>query len=257
MDENHQASEPQVLHGGNSNEVFLQNNTVIRKTGIWSPFIHQLLQYLTANGFDKSPIFIESNDTEERVSYIDGEIGHYPLKSYMMTDDMLIEAAKLLRQFHDITQNFIVPYGAKFFSPSLKQHPEEVICHNDFAPYNLVFREEHIAGIIDFDTAAPATRIWDIAYAVYRFAPLATDDHCRDMGWQTIPNRAQRLRLFCQSYQLDNSTDLIDTVIKRLSTLIQFIQESNNNLEHIPLYERDISYIENNKANFETALIGF
>jgi aminoglycoside phosphotransferase (APT) family kinase protein len=50
--------------------------------------------------------------------------------------------------------------------------PHEVICHNDFAPYNCVFREGRFVGAIDFDLCAPGPRLWDIAYTAYRFVPL-------------------------------------------------------------------------------------
>ncbi|GAB5490222.1 MAG: aminoglycoside phosphotransferase family protein [Phototrophicaceae bacterium] len=244
----------EALQGGNSNDVFLNGDTVIRNTGVWSPFVHQFLQYLTQQGFDKSPIFIEANAEKERLSYIKGEIGHYPLKPYMMTDKTLVESANLLREFHDISQNFTMPPNSQFFAPSLEKHPYEVICHNDFAPYNLVFRDEHIAGIIDFDTSAPATRIWDVAYAVYRFAPLVTDEHCYDMGWEIPPNRVERLKLFCDSYGLDDRTRLIDTVIERLQTLIQYIEENSTTLEHLSVYNADIVYIQDNKILWDSAL---
>src|SRR5688572_14486361 len=162
----------ELLTGGNSNQVIKQGNTVVRQTGAWSQFVHALLKHLQTNGFEQAPILIEATENSERLSFIEGEVGNYPLKPDMLSDEILIEAAKLLRRYHDITQDFVVPSDAQFFLPVDLTEKWEVICHNDFAPYNLVFREGHIVGIIDFDTAAPGKRIWDIAYAVYRFAPL-------------------------------------------------------------------------------------
>jgi thiamine kinase-like enzyme len=44
-----------------------------------------------------------------------------------------------------------------------------VICHNDFAPYNLVFTDWRPHAIIDFDTAGPRPRAWN---RVLRGLPL-------------------------------------------------------------------------------------
>ena len=48
-----------------------------------------------------------------------------------------------------------------------------MICHNDFAPYNLAFRDGLPVGAIDFEAASPGPRAWDLAYLAYRLVPLA------------------------------------------------------------------------------------
>jgi hypothetical protein len=244
----------ELLTGGNSNQVMKQGNTVVRQTGVWSPFVHALLQHLQAHGFEQAPVLLEATENSERLSFIEGEVGNYPLKPYMLSNEMLVEAAKLLRRYHDVTQNFVVPPDAQFFLPVDLTAGWEVICHNDFAPYNLVFSEGHIVGIIDFDTAAPGKRIWDIAYAVYRFAPLAADAHCLACGWQTPPDRISRLKLFCDAYSLQDRSELITTVSKRLNALVQYMQTNSANLDHIPVYLADLQYISDNQDVLQQAL---
>lgn len=239
------------LTGGNSNQVYREGDTVVRQCGIWSPFVHALLNFLVDAGFEASPRLIESDGKTERLTYIVGSVGNDPLQPEMLTDAVLVEAAQLLRRFHDVTQAFVIPSDARFMLAVPDDVPREVICHNDFAPYNCVYHGGHIVGIIDFDTVALGSRLWDIAYAVYRFVPLMTDAHCRDMGWHIPPNRISRLQQFCDAYGLDNRQQLIDTVCRRITALMTYMQETQSNLDHLPFYETDLAYIRANQAQFE------
>jgi len=47
-----------------------------------------------------------------------------------------------------------------------------VICHGDIGPYNTIHVANKAVALIDFERAAPGPRIWDLAFAVYRFAGL-------------------------------------------------------------------------------------
>jgi len=247
--------ESENLTGGNSNQVRREQDTVVRQCGRWSPFVHELLQYLTAKGFSESPEFIETDGTTERLTYLEGVVGNDPLQPEMLTDAVLVEAAQLLRRFHDITRDFGVPADATFFFDVDMDAPHEVICHNDFAPYNCVYQDGHIVGIIDFDTATPGTRVWDVAYAVYRFVPLMTDAHCVEMGWEAPPDRAERLRKFCDAYDLIERDRLIDMVIRRVETLLQYMRDTSSNLDHIPFYLEDIAYIRAHQQAFDHAIL--
>lgn len=244
----------EILNGGNSNQVIKEGKSVIRNKGVWSHFVHQLLQYLQEKGFKEAPIFLGQSDNQERLSFIEGEVGNDPLQPYMLSDDIVIQAGKLLRKLHNITQDFEIPPNSQFFLPVNHDEAHEVICHNDFAPYNCVFKDDKIVGIIDFDTAAPGKRLWDIAYAVYRFVPLVTDKHCQQLGWQTVPDRVNRLGLFCDAYGLTDRTHLIETVIKRIEALVEFMRDTTSNLDHIPIYLDDLQYIRENYHQFDKVI---
>ena len=84
----------------------------------------------------------------------------------------MVSAAKLLRTYHDATESFITPETFKLSWMLPVKEPAEVIVHGDFAPYNVALKGNRAVGIIDFDTAHPAPRLWDIAYAVYRWLGL-------------------------------------------------------------------------------------
>jgi hypothetical protein len=213
------------LHGGNISQVVRVGTTVRRQRGSWSAAVHGLLRHLEDEGFDGAPRFLGIDDQgREMLTYLPGEVGNYPLRPFMWSDTTIIQAGRLLRRLHDATSVY-APTDARWQMeyPDPSQH--QVICHNDVAPYNTVFVNGQPSAFIDFDTAGPGPRIWDIAYAAYTFVPLAGFAPLSD--GTTVPyeatthaiDRARRLRLLCEAYGLADAGDLIDTVEHRLQTM--------------------------------------
>jgi aminoglycoside phosphotransferase (APT) family kinase protein len=52
----------------------------------------------------------------------------------------------------------------------------ELVSHRDYATGNVVFRDGLPAAVIDFDLAKPTTRLYDIANALWYWAPLKWGD---------------------------------------------------------------------------------
>jgi hypothetical protein len=67
-----------------------------------------------------------------------------------------VSVAQTPRAFHDASLGFTPPPNARWRWPS--REPAEVVCHNDFAPYNLLFERGRVAGVIDLDLAPPRGR---------------------------------------------------------------------------------------------------
>jgi aminoglycoside phosphotransferase (APT) family kinase protein len=92
----------------------------------------------------------------------------------------------------------------------------DVVCHNDLFPPNVIFRDGSPVGLIDWDLAAPAPRLYDVASAANHWAPLADDDLARRWGLP-VDRRGERLRLLCDGYGLERGArlDLLDVVEHR------------------------------------------
>ena len=159
------SEEETPLAGGNVNPSVVRiGDTVRRSLTAASATIHQLLLHLEAKGFDGSPRFLGIDEkNREVISYLAGATG---TPAYIWQhDEPLIAAARLLKQYHDATVDFL-PQGEATWAyvyPDITKR--EVICHNDFAPYNFIYVSEAPVAVIDFDLAGPGPRLRDIAYA--------------------------------------------------------------------------------------------
>jgi aminoglycoside phosphotransferase (APT) family kinase protein len=238
-----------VLTGGNMTPVVRVGDTVRRGAGPWTPTIHALLRHLRANGFTQvpEPLGIDEQG-REIISLIPGRVATYPLPDLVLSDDTLETVARTLRALHDATAGFA---GGHWQWPA--HEPAEVICHNDFAPYNMLFEDGALTGIIDWDLASPGPRVWDMGYAAYRFVPL-TDPANPDVRNPGVAEQARRLARFCDAYGKPEPRTVAETAILVLRELVAFIRREaaagdpaqTAVLERgdVAIYERDIAYIQ-------------
>ncbi len=71
--------------------------------------------------------------------------------SALWSKNVLVEAAQLMRRLHDAS---VVLIAESHLWRQESRVPVEVICHNDFAPRNMLVDDEHLVGVIDFDRAS-------------------------------------------------------------------------------------------------------
>ena len=210
------------LSGGNMTPVVRVGNTVRRAQGPWSETIHALLRHLEHTGFEGAPRFLGLDaQNREVLSFIAGDTGFVP---YRFDDAVLTAAAGLLRGFHDATRDFQSSPQAQWqrSHPDPRQH--EVICHNDFAPYNLIFAGSMPKALIDFDLAGPGPRLTDVAYGAYWFAPLQFGPGEEgERAAADLAHGCPRLKRFCNAYGIAASPDLVyrvEHVLERMRDVI-------------------------------------
>jgi hypothetical protein len=208
----------QRLDGGNVGGASRVGDTVRRAAGSWTPTVHALLEHLRSHGFPEAPAPLGIDDHgREVLGYVSGDVPTgEPLPEWTRSDETLIAVAQLIRRFHDASQGF-APANARWQRLPGAPVGNEVICHNDLAPYNTVYEDGRPVAIIDWDYAAPGTRMWDLAHAVWRYVPLGSRT--------SVAEGARRLRLFCDGYGLRRRADLVDVIAKRQQVLHDTIAE--------------------------------
>ncbi|MFE6796371.1 phosphotransferase enzyme family protein [Paenibacillus chitinolyticus] len=258
-------SNEELLAGGNVSKVYRSGNTVRRELKPNSQNIHALLNHLDNKGYDYAPKYLDTDEKgREILSFIEGEAGNYPLKKYMRSDDVLQEIAKMLRLYHDAVSDFSFDDSWQPFDHT--PQPLEVICHNDFAVYNIIFQHEKPIGIIDFDAAGPGPRLWDIAYTLYTCVPLSRL-HLTETGAIVYYDSSQdasriknRVKLFFDCYGEGVAENYIDMVLLRLEGLCQTItrRASEGDLAfqkmldegHLEHYRKDITFISEHRNDW-------
>lgn len=255
-------SEEQSL-GGNLNDAVRVGDTVRRRAGPWTPAVHALLRFLEREGFDAPRVIGMDDSGREILEYMEGEAyagNPVPLPDHVFRKEHLVEAARLLRRYHDVVRRFDPPAGAtwRLVGPG----PHEIICHNDWSPWNALFRDGRMAATLDWDLAGPGRLLWDVGNAAYSWTPLIS-------GATAIPeirDRARRLRLFCAEYGLEDRTALLAAMRERLIYVGDFINEQARLGDpgmmrlvtwDVPrrMFINDVEYLDHYRTLLERALI--
>jgi hypothetical protein len=197
-------------------------DTVRRPMHPWSATIHELLRYLEQIGFPYAPRLLGvDDDGREVLSYLDGESGSAAWAK-VVEDEGLVALARLLRDYHEAVRGFQPSAGAQWAARVGPAGADELICHGDFGPWNLVWRGNQPVGILDWDYAWPAPPIHDVAYALEYVAPFRDDPTClRWLRYAAPPDRRRRLELFAEAYGLSSTAGLVDEVIAQQQAVWQ------------------------------------
>ena len=146
---------------------------------------------LEGNGFGQAPRFLGIDEQgREMLTFIEGEVHHGNVD---WTIDQLTTIVQMIRRFHDSTA------GSELAGNS------EVVCHNDLAPWNMIMVDGVPVAFIDFDDAAPGSRVDDFAYFLWTFLEL---------GEGAAPEtQASKMRTLCDVYGFTDHSTVVNAVL--------------------------------------------
>jgi hypothetical protein len=215
------------LAGGNVGGAVRVGDTVRRPVGPWTPAVHALLRHLDDAGFPEAPRALGIDDRgREILSFLDGETAGdaQPWPAWTRAAEAVAQIGELLRRYHEVVASFRPPDGAMWRFTSRSTEPGEVICHNDAAPYNVVWRDGRISGLFDWDVAGPGHPLQDLAFAAWQWVPLH-DPSLLDPGWEQPPDTGGRLQLLCDAYGLPvgERSAFVDMIPERMRASVERI----------------------------------
>lgn len=178
-----------ALSGGAVTEgVVRVGDTVRRPPSKAGRLLRDVLLHLERAGFDAAPRWLGVDEQgRDILSWIEGEtftergrmhpyIGEPPDR-ITFTDEQIAAVMLLLRRYHDAFEG-------------------EVICHGDFGPWNIVWREGLPVAVIDFDQVHPGEASEDVGYVLRFFVGYGYAD-------ATPEELVRRTRLALETYGAD------------------------------------------------------
>ena len=250
------------LPGGNLGGAVRVGDTVRKPAGRSTPAIHSLLQHLEQAGLEGAPRSLGVDEQDRHVlGYLEGEtVGdHEPWPSWCWSDETAVEVAGWLRRYHDTVASFVPPPDADWrYRRELR--PGWVVCHNDIAPYNVVWRDG-LVGLIDWDIASPGDPHGDVAQAAWQFAPLHHTRLAEALG--ADPRDAlRRVRLLLDSYGIDDRAPFVDLIPERIEASIAGIEHEAKTdaafarlaAEHLPDVRATLVHVRSLRPSLVEAL---
>jgi len=244
--------EGEPLVGGHTAPVVRVGDTVRRVAGPWTPQVAALLTGLRAAGVAGVPEHRGlDGQGREVVAWVEGDVPVYPMPAWAWDDAVLVDVARAVRSVHDAAADLDLPRTGW---RRAAVEPVETVCHGDVAPYNAVFVDARLVGLIDWDHALPAPRGWDLGYLAYRFVSLTPPGH-RDGRPGSGPPAEQwrRVRLLAQAYGGVDAVEIVRWAVRRLEDLIAYsyaeAAAGNAALQHtidaghVRLYEGDLGWV--------------
>ncbi len=256
-------AQEQPLTGGNATAgVVRVGDTVRRPAGPWTPAVHALLGHLHDVGFTAAPRPLGLDEQgREVLTFAPGSTVWPDRFDLMEPARQLARVGRLIRDLHDAVAGFTPPPDACWQVLIPAEGGGDIIAHHDLAPWNLVTDDRDRWTIIDWDVAAPGSRLWDIAYALHGFVPLSADPALRraDAG--------ARMRCLVDAYGLDEADrrSLVPMLGRRTRAMHDFLKAASARGQqpwttlwaegHGDTWRNDADHIEARRQEWTKALL--
>jgi tRNA A-37 threonylcarbamoyl transferase component Bud32 len=154
----------QKLKGGNVSGGVVRIGSTVRKP--WTASTPHVLEFMSAvreAGVDVPAVLGQDEQGRQVTEFITGRLA---LASDPLTPAELHRVGAIVRAIHDASESYVPSPDARW-TTAIHAPGDDLICHNDLAPWNLIIGDRW--AFVDWDAAAPSTRLWDLAYAAQAF----------------------------------------------------------------------------------------
>ncbi len=204
-----------MLAGGNTSGPVVRLGDTVRKS--WTaatPSVIAFVEAIRAAGVD-APTLMGRDAAGRQVQEL--VPGRLAMDADPLSLPELHRVGALVRAIHDASARYVPPADA-VWETAIPAPGADLVCHNDLAPWNLMTGERWV--FIDWDAAAPSTRLWDLAYAAQTFT---LSDVSRE------PEKAARgLAAFVDGYSADRRMreQLPDALSRRTEAMSELLYSS-------------------------------
>lgn len=205
------------LTGGNADgEVRKVDGTVRKRWSASTPSVHAFVHALRDRGVDTPEPLGRDDRGRQVVEFVPGALA---LGAERLTHAELRRVGAMVRAIHDAAAEF-APDAEGVWETAIPAPGADLICHNDLAPWNLLVGDRWV--FIDWDAAAPSTRLWDLAYAAQAFTLSRTDD--------SPALAAADLRAFVDGYGADDDLRALlpDAMRERAAAMLDLLSSSHD-----------------------------
>lgn len=154
----------ELLAGGNASGAVVRVGDTVRKP--WTDASASVARFVSAlrdQGVDAPAPLGRDGLGRQIIEFVPGTLA---MDAGPLGRDDLRRVGSMIRGIHDAGASYVPPVDA-IWRTAIPAPGADLICHNDLAPWNLVLGERWV--FIDWDAAAPSTRLWDLAYAAQAF----------------------------------------------------------------------------------------
>ncbi|CAM3325347.1 phosphotransferase [Occultella aeris] len=208
-------ADEETLAGGNVSEVVRVGATVRKPWTEATAHVHAFMDTVRDAGVDVPEVLGRDERGRQILEFVPGRLA---LGADPLTPVELTRVGRLVRAIHDAAAAFRptpdAPWDIAIPAPG-----DDLICHNDLTPWNLLIGERWT--FIDWDGAAPSTRLWDLAYSAQAFTLSDTT--------QAPAIAARRLAALVDGYAADPAvrTRLPDAIVRRTAAMYDLLETSH------------------------------
>ena len=214
---------------GMINTVVRLGDTIRRPTNRWTAAVHSLLRHLEKAGLAQIPQVLGLDETgREILSFLPGEVANRPWPETLQQESGLIQIGTFLRGYHKAVEGYLPPEDIEWYVPELVWKPGQIICHGDLAPWNTLWNNGKLSGVIDWDFAKPEEPLDDVAQFAWHGIPLRDETTWCQAGFKDEPNVKARLFVLSTSYGAD-PIKVIDALLRLQTEEIHRINRLGRN----------------------------